>query len=81
VVLRRWERTDVACAREGKGFADDEAIAWIEGQWHRVQGDAGVSFAIAEAGRSVALGCISLLARPQPGTVPTGYADGLVFAP
>jgi [ribosomal protein S5]-alanine N-acetyltransferase len=40
-----------------------------------------VSFAIAAADSGEALGCISLLARPQPGTAPTGHPDGLLFIP
>lgn len=80
MLLRRWERTDIACVREAKGFADEEAMAWIEGQWRRGQDGAGISLAITEAGSGEALGCIGLLVRPQPGTVPTGHGEGLVFA-
>ena len=79
--LRRWERTDVACARAGKGYGPEEAMAWIEGQWRRRQDGAGLSFAIAEADSGEALGAIGLNARPQPGTVPAGHPDGLVFEP
>jgi [ribosomal protein S5]-alanine N-acetyltransferase len=81
VVRRRWERTDIACAREGKGYGPEEALAWIEAQWRRLQADTGVSFAIADTGSGEALGCIGLNARPQPGTVPAAHPDGLVFAP
>jgi RimJ/RimL family protein N-acetyltransferase len=81
VLLRRWERTDLACAREGKGYGPEEALAWIEGQWRRRQDGAGISFAIAAAGDGQALGCVSFNARPQPGTVPAGRPDGLLFEP
>ena len=40
-----------------------------------------MSFAIAAADAGEALGCISLLVRPQPGTAPTGHPDGLLFMP
>ena len=56
-------------------------MAWIEGQWRRRQNGAGLSFAIAAAGSGEALGCVSFNARPQPGTVPAGQPDGLVFEP
>ena len=56
-------------------------MAWIEAQWQRERDGAGVSLAIAPADSGEALGCISLLARPQPGTAPTGHPDGLVFVP
>lgn len=56
-------------------------MAWIEGQWRRAEDGAGISLAIAVAGSDEALGCIGLLHRPQPGTVPTSHGEGLVFAP
>ena len=81
MLLRRWERTDIACARAGKGYGPEEALAWIEGQWRRRQHGAGLSFAIAQARSGEAVGCVSFNARPQPGSVPAGHADGLVFEP
>jgi RimJ/RimL family protein N-acetyltransferase len=81
VLLRRWERTDVACARAEKGFGPEEATGWIEAQWRRRQEGGGLSLAIAAAGSGEALGCIGLNPRPQPGTVPAGHGDGLVFEP
>jgi [ribosomal protein S5]-alanine N-acetyltransferase len=81
VLLRRWERTDLACARAGKGYGPEEALAWIEGQWRRRHNGAGISFAIAAAGSGEALGCVSFNARPQPGTAPAGRPDGLLFEP
>jgi RimJ/RimL family protein N-acetyltransferase len=80
VLLRRWERRDVACAAEGKGVDEAGALAWIEMQLRRQADGAGLSLAIAEAGTGEALGCISLNARPQPGTAPIGTAEGLLFA-
>lgn len=56
-------------------------MAWIEGQWRRHEDGAGISLAIADAESDEALGCIGVLFRPQPGTVPTAHGDGLVFAP
>jgi RimJ/RimL family protein N-acetyltransferase len=81
VLLRRWERTDLACARQGKGYGPEEALAWIEGQWRRRQHGAGLSLAIASPDSGEALGCVGLNARPQPGTVPAGRPDGLLFEP
>ncbi len=80
MLLRRWEREDVACAREEKGLTIAEAVAWIEGQRRRFEDGAGVSLAITEAGSGDALGLVGLLVRPQPGTVPTACGTGLVFA-
>jgi len=80
-VLRGWERADVACAREGKGRDAAGAAAWIEAQRQRGHDGAGLSLAIAAAGSGEALGCISLLVRPQPGTAPIGHPDGLLFVP
>ncbi len=55
----------------------DGAIAWIEGQLRRQTDGAGLSLAMADAGSGEALGCISLNARPQPGSAPVGGApDG-----
>jgi RimJ/RimL family protein N-acetyltransferase len=81
VLLRRWERTDVVCAAEGKGFGPEQAIGWIEAQWRRRQDDAGLSLAIADAEPGGALGCISLSRRPRPGLAPRGRPDGLLFEP
>ncbi|HEY3766151.1 MAG TPA: GNAT family protein [Gaiellales bacterium] len=71
----------MACARAGKGFGPDDALPWIEAQWRRRQDGAGLSLAIADAGSGEALGCISLNARPQPGTAPVGDPAGIVFVP
>lgn len=81
VLLRRWERTDVVCAADGKGFGPEEAMGWIEAQWRRRQDDAGLSLAIADPGSGGALGCISLSRRPRPGVAPRGRPDGLLFEP
>jgi [ribosomal protein S5]-alanine N-acetyltransferase len=79
--VRRWERTDVACVQEGKSCGPEDALAWIERQWRRRQDGSGLSFAIAAADSGEVLGCVGLNARPQPGTVPAGHPDGLVFEP
>jgi RimJ/RimL family protein N-acetyltransferase len=80
VLLRRWERGDVACAAEGKGTDEAGARAWIETQVRRQAAEAGLSLAIAAGETGEALGCISLNARPQPGTAPVGMPEGLLFA-
>jgi [ribosomal protein S5]-alanine N-acetyltransferase len=76
VLLRRWERGDVACAAEGKGVDEAGALAWIEMQLRRQADGAGLSLAIAEAGSGEALGCVSLNARPRPGVAPVGGPTG-----
>jgi RimJ/RimL family protein N-acetyltransferase len=79
VLLRRWERSDVACAAEGKGVDEAGALAWLEMQVRRQAVGAGLSLAIAEAGSGEALGCLSLNARPRPGVAPVGGPpDGLL---
>jgi RimJ/RimL family protein N-acetyltransferase len=72
VLLRRWERGDVACAAEGKGVDEAGALAWIAMQVQRQADGAGLSLAIADAGSGEALGCLSLNARPRPGIAPVG---------
>jgi [ribosomal protein S5]-alanine N-acetyltransferase len=82
-VLRRWERSDVASAAEGKGLDEPGALAWIAMQLRRQADGAGLSLAIADAGSGEALGCLSLNARPRPGIAPVGGPpDGwLAFEP
>jgi RimJ/RimL family protein N-acetyltransferase len=70
----------VACAAEGKGVVEAGALTWLEVQVRRQADGAGLSLAIADAGSGEALGCISLNARPQPGTAPVGVPEGLIFA-
>jgi len=78
-MLRPWEAGDVACAAEGKGVDSSAALAWIETQLRRQADGAGLSLAMA-APAGEALGCISLNARPKPGSAPVGGPDaGLVF--
>jgi ribosomal-protein-alanine N-acetyltransferase len=69
----------VACAAEGKGVDDAGALAWIEIQWARQAAGAALALAIADAGSDEALGCVTLNARIQPGTVARGTPEGLVF--
>jgi RimJ/RimL family protein N-acetyltransferase len=70
----------VVCAAEGKGVDEAGALAWIEMQVRRQGDGSGLSLAIAEAGSGEALGCVSLNARPRPGTAPSGTREGLLFA-
>lgn len=70
----------MACAAEGKGADRAGALAWIDMQGQRQAAGAGLSLAIADAGSGETLGCISLNARPQPGTAPVGTREGLLFA-
>jgi RimJ/RimL family protein N-acetyltransferase len=75
VILRPWQRADVACVREGKAVGPDDALAWIEGQSRRLREGAGLSLAIADAGSGTAQGHIGLLIRPRPGPAPPGGRD------
>jgi [ribosomal protein S5]-alanine N-acetyltransferase len=79
VRLRRWQRGDVAAAAEGKALDEDGALAWIEMQSARQAAGAALALAITDAGSDEALGCLTLNARIQPGTVARGTPEGLVF--
>jgi hypothetical protein len=83
VALRPWVVADIACVMEGKGYGHDDALAWIADQWERQSDGAGIGLAIADPNSGEALGCISLLYRPQAGPAPTrdGSGTGLVFEP
>ncbi len=69
----------MACAAEGKGVDQAGALAWIDAQRRRQAAGAALSLAVTDAGSGEALGCVTLNARIQPGTVARATPEGLVF--
>jgi RimJ/RimL family protein N-acetyltransferase len=67
---------------EGKQCDHRSALAWIADQWLRQSEGAGFGMAIADPAGE-ALGCISLLYRPEAGRAPAGDGSGerLVYVP
>jgi len=82
-LLRPWAEADVACVIEGKQCDHEAALAWIADQWQRQSEGAGIGLAIADPLSGEALGCISLLYRPQAGRAPAGdrSSDDLRYVP
>jgi [ribosomal protein S5]-alanine N-acetyltransferase len=94
VVLRAFERGDVALVRElstdpyvpqvttlPPSATGTQALAWIERQRGRWADGVGYSFAVAEAGTGTAVGQCGLwpTAEPPRGRASAGYArEGLV---
>jgi RimJ/RimL family protein N-acetyltransferase len=82
-LLRPWAEADVPCVVEGKQCDHAAALAWITDQWQRQSEGAGFGLAIADPAGGEALGCISLLYRPEAGRAPAGdgSGEGLVYVP
>lgn len=86
VVLRRWTMDDLGCveaaSREERiheatsipeRFTEKDARAWIRRQHERARAGQGWSLAIADARTGRALGCVTLMLRPQAGVAGMGY--------
>lgn len=86
VVLRRWTMADLECVRAAskdsriheatsipQRFTGKNGKDWLRRQQERARAGKGWSLAIGDAQTAEALGCVSLMLRPQARVAGIGY--------